>query len=46
MTSDSLYDECVTLLNYSLVAIVDILCEFFEVVIHNFFYYSSYYDHG
>ena len=46
MTGDSLYDECVALWKYWVVAIVDILCEFFEVVIHNFFYYSSYYDHG
>lgn len=27
-------------------AFVDVFCEFLEVVVHSFFYYSKYYDHG
>ena len=35
MPDDSLYDE----------SFVDVFCEFLEVVVHSFFYYSKYYDH-
>ena len=31
---------------FSLVAVVDIMCEFFEVVLHQFFYFTGYYKHG
>ena len=30
----------------SLVAVVDIMCEFIEVVLHQFFYFTGYYKHG
>ncbi|KNB41936.1 hypothetical protein JH06_4505 [Blastocystis sp. subtype 4] len=29
----------------SLVAVVDIMCEFIEVVLHQFFYFTGYYKH-
>ena len=28
-----------------LLAAIDILCDYFEVVIHQFFYFTGYYDH-
>ena len=31
---------------FSLVAVVDIMCEFIEVVLHQFFYFTGYYKHG
>ena len=46
MPSDSLYDECIAGLLSEILAFVDVFCEFLEVVVHSFFYYSKYYDHG
>ena len=46
MSNASIHTECIHRGRQTyLIAAIDILCDYFEVVIHQFLYFTGYYDH-